>query len=89
MKQFEPLITPEEIVQMSEHSSRFCPTGHFAVTLEAFCKEYAAAKWGEDDPRWNKFCVLHDIFEAGRIQGIREERTRRKKTANKKGQATI
>ena len=31
----------------------------------------------EDDPAWNNLCKLIALYTAGRLQGIREERSRR------------
>ena len=68
------MVDPAAMVEIS----KYCTSLH---TMYA-AKDIADA-WGEqysDYDGFNTFCRYTFIFEIGRIQGIREERARRKKT---------
>lgn len=64
------LFTPKEAVQISRYQGAL---GTIDIVQEV------EKAWGHqyDDPQWNYYCMLSAIFEAGYIQGKREERKRR------------
>lgn len=62
MREFALLITPAEAVKISEQSNNFVPMGHSAMEIAEYCTR----------------CMIQAVFDAGRIQGIREERNRRR-----------
>lgn len=76
MKEFIMLISPEEAVNLSEHS--FAETRRPAIEIANHCKKAFQRAHIDADPAFNYVCMVQAIFEAGRIQGIREERNRRK-----------
>ncbi len=66
------LITPEEIISIS---------GKFTIgNMKTAAKVAKMAKvvFDGDGLLWNYLRVVQCIFEAGRIQGIREERQKKK-----------
>lgn len=77
MKEFVLLITPAEAVKLSEQSGSFLPVGHSAMEIAEYCTRYFNNLYSDCDPDWNYFCMIQAVFEAGRVQGIREERKRR------------
>lgn len=77
MREFALLITPDEAVKLSIQSGNFVPMGHRAVEIAEYCSRYFLDRYSDSDPKWLSFCVIQAVFDAGRIQGIREERRRR------------
>lgn len=76
MKEFIMLVTPEEAVSLSEYS--VANSGKSAMQIANHCKQAFKTMYSGADPAFNYLCMVQAIFEAGRIQGIREERNRRK-----------
>lgn len=76
MKDYTLLITPDEAVTLAIHA--FAVSYGHAKKI-ADCSAAAFNKrYGDGDPRFAQLCTIQAIYEAGRIQGIREERRRRK-----------
>lgn len=75
MRNYQLLITPEEAVQLSEHTLLHYNALDFAKSSEAAFNEI----YPDCDPLFLYFCIINAVFEAGRVQGIREERQRRNK----------
>ena len=75
MKSIErPLITTAEALELSEHIK--LPETYIANELfSAFEKRHGSALLS----RWNLACTVAFVYDAGRVQGIREERARRKR----------
>lgn len=69
-----PLITPAEAVKLSLMFST-CQTAYIADDIK---EEFMSQTSGEMDGRFRLGWLLSTLYEAGRIQGIREERQRRK-----------
>lgn len=78
--QFVPRITPAEALRLSGQSGDFLDIGHAAQDVATFCDAYFSGRYADSDPRFRDFCTMQALFNAGRIQGIREERSRRKGT---------
>lgn len=80
--QFVSRITPAEALRFSGQSGDFLDIGHAAQDVATFCDAYFSDRYADSDPRFRDFCTMQALFNAGRIQGIREERIRRKGTEN-------
>lgn len=80
VSQFVPRITPAEALRLSGQSGDFLDTGYTAREVAEFCEAYFSGRYADSDPRFRDFCTMQALFNAGRIQGIREERSRRKGT---------
>ena len=78
--QFVSRITPAEALRFSGQSGDFLDTGYTAREVAEFCDAYFSGRYADSDPRFRDFCIMQALFNAGRIQGIREERIRRKGT---------
>ncbi len=75
MKSIEQkLITTTEALELSEHI-KLTETYIATELFSAFEKKYGSASLS----RWNLACAVAFIYDAGRVQGIREERVRRKR----------
>lgn len=68
------LISPQEAVALALKFS----TVQSAYIAEDIEREYMKQTEGEKSPRWRYGWLLATLYNAGRIQGIREERQRRK-----------
>lgn len=68
------LITPQEAAALSD---KFGTTDDIYRADDIY-KEFMKLKDSESDNRWKFLCAIAAIYTAGRIQGIREERSRRK-----------
>ncbi len=68
------LISPQEAVDLALKFS----TTQSAFIAEDIEREYMKQTEGEKSPRWRYGWLLATLYNAGRIQGIREERQRRK-----------
>lgn len=79
MKEIIMLVTPEEAVKLSDHSWPY--TYGSAVGTYNAINRIINEEYSDTDPSFNKLCAVQATFEAGRIQGIREERQRRKEAA--------
>lgn len=82
VSQFVPRITPAEALRFSGQSGDFLDTGYTAREVAEFCEAYFSGRYADSDPCFRHFCTMQTVFTAGRIQGIREERIRRKGTEN-------
>lgn len=78
VSQFVPRITPAEALRFSGQSGDFLDTGYTAREVAEFCDAYFSGRYADSDPRFRDFCTMQALFNAGRIQGIREERSRRR-----------
>ena len=78
--QFVPRITPAEALRLSGQSGDFLDIGYTAREIAEFCEAYFSGRYADSDPCFRYFCTMQTVFAAGRIQGIREERSRRKGT---------
>lgn len=68
------LISPQEAVALA---LKFATT-QSAYIAEDIEREYMKQTSAEQSPRWRYGWLLATLYNAGRIQGIREERQRRK-----------
>lgn len=78
--QFVPRITPAEALRFSGQNGEFLDSGHTAQEVADFCEAYFSSRYADSEPCFRHFCTMQTVFTAGRIQGIREERSRRKGT---------
>lgn len=75
-RDFPELITPQEIAEL-------CSSYGTTESIERSMNIVQAVRQREskdsrNDPHWVYYVVLGTIYEAGRIQGIREERLKKK-----------
>lgn len=70
-RQFPELITPEDAITLC-HFNTLDDLSRAHDLGEAWKTLYS------DDPKFDTVCKLAMIYTAGRIQGIREERAKRK-----------
>lgn len=76
MKSIEqPLITVTEALELSKHI-KLTETYIATELFSAFEKKHGSALLS----RWNLACAVAFVYDAGRVQGIREERARRKRS---------
>lgn len=76
MKSIEqPLITVAEALELSEHI-KLSETCIAMELFDAFEKKHGSASLSH----WNLACAVAFVYDAGRVQGIREERVRRKRS---------
>lgn len=68
----KPLITPAEAFELSEHIK--LSEMMIAIELYDFYRLHRATS---HESYWDLACVLSFVYDTGRVQGIREERTRR------------
>lgn len=68
------LITPQEAAALS---NKFGAADDIYRADDIY-NEFMKLKSSESDNRWKFLCAIAAIYTAGRIQGIREERSRRK-----------
>lgn len=61
------LFDPAEVVELCRSYGKMGTIDVVQEIINAWGKQY-------DDPQWNYYCMLSAIFEAGYIQGKREER---------------
>lgn len=74
-KQPPQLITPEEAVAISMRAGT---TDEIYIAV-AIAEEYERLNFAPNDKWYHIACLYATLYEAGRLQGIREERYRRKK----------
>lgn len=75
MKSIEqPLITVAEALELSEHI-KLSETCIAMELFDAFEDKHGSAEYS----LWNLACSVTFVYDAGRVQGIREERARRKR----------
>lgn len=70
------LITSEEAVEICRKASTV-ESIYRAQDIESAYREHISV-WEETDITWLRLCTLAAIYDAGRIQGIREERLKKK-----------
>lgn len=68
------LITPHEAAELSDKYG----TTDDIYRADDIYKAFIELKGSESDNRWKFLYAIAAIYTAGRIQGIREERSRRK-----------
>ena len=72
-RQFPELITAAEAVKLGREEG----TRESIDRAVQIVNEWQKAKQFPDSPGYDYWCMLATIYDAGRIQGIREERKRR------------
>lgn len=77
MKKYKPLVTKEEIEQLAEYAWMYS-SGH-AINIANHYRAVLEERFSDCDPLFDYYCIINAVFEAGRVQGIREERQRRNK----------
>ena len=82
MKNYVALVSPIEALLLSDRTNDFIDMGEQAGEIEAFCRSYFRLKYGDSSRDFRDFCSAQALFNAGRIQGVREERSRRKSRAS-------
>lgn len=68
------LIAPQEAAALS---AKFGTTDDIFRAEEIY-NEFLKLKGAENDTRWKFLCAISTIYIAGRIQGIREERRKKR-----------
>lgn len=72
LKETEYLVAPEEAIKIAKETDI-----RFVDMIMNIEEEFQKTREGEnDDFRWNYIITLHTIFIAGRVQGMREERSK-------------
>ena len=82
MEKYVALVSPIEALLLSDRTNDFIDMGEQAGEIEAFCRSYFRLKYGDSSRDFRDFCSAQAVFNAGRIQGVREERSRRKSRAS-------
>lgn len=82
MKNYIALVSPVEALLLSDQDGNFIECGEQASEIAAFCESYFRQKYSDSSPDFRDFCSAQAVFNAGRIQGVREERSRRKGAAS-------
>lgn len=74
-----PMVTPEEAIKLFKFRS-YLDT---CTAMEIYRAFIEAGEWGRYDRTYqmNLYVLLATAWNAGRVQGIREERAKRKKRA--------
>lgn len=78
MNEYIARVTPVEALRLSDQDGNFIECGEQASEIAAFCESYFRQKYSDSSPDFRDFCSAQAVFNAGRIQGVREERSRRK-----------
>lgn len=73
MKDIEPLVTPSEAVDLFEMAS-----GGVFFAAQDVADAYIAAQERDGQDTIELLCLIACVWNAGRIQGVREERRNRK-----------
>ena len=68
------LITPQEAAALSDKFG----TNDDIYRADDIYKEFMKLKSSESDNLWKFLCAIGTIYTAGRIQGIREERRKKR-----------
>lgn len=79
--QFVSRITPAEALKFSGQEGEFIDIGRKAAEIAQYCEVFFLNHYSDGDPLFRHFCTMQAVFNAGRIQGIREERSRRKEAS--------
>ena len=82
MEKYVALVSPVEALRLSDRTNDFIDMGEQASEIAAFCESYFRQKYSDSSPDFRDFCSAQAVFNAGRIQGVREERSRRKSKAS-------
>lgn len=82
MNEYIARVTPVEALRLSDQDGNFIECGEQASEIAAFCESYFRQKYSDSSPDFRDFCSAQAVFNAGRIQGVREERSRRKSRAS-------
>lgn len=69
----EPLVTPQEIVKLGRHSGV-----ESIYRAKEILEATQEASEGGQDNYYTFLCALANIYDAGHLQGIREERLKKK-----------
>lgn len=81
MEKYVALVSPVEALRLSDRTNDFIDMGEQASEIAAFCESYFRQKYSDSSPDFRDFCSAQAVFNAGRIQGVREERSRREKAS--------
>jgi len=74
MRTSKTLFTPAEVSRLT-HSFGEIDDGYTASDVYNY---YFQEHYDGRDRKWHSFCALAAVYNAGRLQGVREERQRRK-----------
>lgn len=77
-KEAKILVTPEEVIRIAENSFIFEGLELCTAIQRA---EYRRSQQNGFDKDWANITAITSIWEAGKIQGIRMERARRRKAS--------
>lgn len=73
---FRPLVTAKEAVELSMYYNYFISALNFADDVRDELKR-TEDKQMRKEPHWYEALFYVSLFNAGRVQGIREERAKR------------
>lgn len=73
----QQLITPAEAMELFRYAS--IQEMHIAKDLHDF---YRTQKGRDSDSLWDMMSLLSFVYDTGRVQGMREERAKRKERYN-------
>ena len=73
----QQLIAPAEAMELFKYAG--IREMHIAKDLRDF---YRAQRGGDSDSLWDMMSLLSFIYDTGRVQGMREERAKRKERYN-------
>lgn len=73
----QQLITPAEAMELFRYAG--IQEMHIAKDLHDF---YRTQKWRYSDSLWDMMSLLSFVYDTGRVQGMREERAKRKERYN-------
>lgn len=76
-------IIPKEAVYLSHFNNNFVSDVYLSQDIINEFRKTVPTKGLESDPKWQEMILISTLFNAGRIQGKREERARRKKASAK------
>lgn len=80
MIDYHVTVTPEEADRLSHDLT----TAPLDALLEMF--NYCSKSWDGNEKQWTFMCTLAAVWNAGRVQGIREERARRRARGSQENQ---
>lgn len=76
-------IIPKEAVYLTQFNNSFVSDAYLTQDIVKEFSRTAPKKGFTNDPLWEEILLLTTLFNAGRIQGKREERARRNKASAK------
>ena len=79
-KHTKELITPEEIVSITGRAGTIDSINRARDIEQAFLELNKGSDCSGN--KWTYYCLLSAIYDGGRIQGIREERARKRGLCN-------